>query len=102
MVTTGTMDRQAISASFSSYLAKVDSDGRALESSVVEECLGSLCIKGGVVDDKDSVEGLDGSKVVDVAKGLCQGLELEHGLLLKVDGLEVGDCEGVGWNGWGC
>lgn len=83
-------------------LAKVDSDGRAFESSVMEECLGSLCIKSGVVDDKDSVEGLDGSKVVDVAKGLYQGLELEHGLLLKVDGLEVGDSEGVGWNGWGC
>lgn len=101
MVYTNTMDRQAISALFFSYLAKVDSDGGPLKSSVVEECLGSLCVKGGVVDDKDSIEGLDGSKVVDVAKGLCQGLELEHGLFLKVDGLEVGDCEGVGWNGWG-
>lgn len=89
------------SISVSSYLTKVDSDGSALKGSVVKESLGSLCVKGGVVDNKDSVEGLDGGKVVDLAKGLCQGLELKHSLCLKVDGLEVGDCDGVGWNGRG-
>lgn len=59
--------------------------------------LGALGIKGGLVDDKDSVEGLDGSEVKDIAKRLCLGLELEHGLLLEMRHLEVGDDEGVGW-----
>lgn len=59
--------------------------------------LGTLGIKGGLIDDKDSVEGLDGSKVKYVAKRLSLGLELEHGLLLEMGYFEVGDDEGVGW-----
>jgi hypothetical protein len=78
------------------YLAKVDTDGGTFESGVVKEFLGALGVKGGLVDDKDSVKGLDGSKVKDVTKGLCLGLEHEHGLLLEMGHLEVGDDEGVG------
>lgn len=81
------------------YLAKVDTDSGSFENSVVEESLGTLGVKGCLVDDKNSVEGLDGSKVKDVPKRLCLGLELEHGLLLEMGDLKVGDDEGVGGQG---
>jgi hypothetical protein len=83
------------------YLAKVDTKGRALKLSVVKTGLGLLGVKGGVINDKDTIEGLDGCKIVDLTKGLCLGLKFEHGFLFKVYGLQVGDREGVCGNSGG-
>lgn len=84
------------------YLAKVDTQIGAFELCIMKSGLGPLGVKSRMVDDKDTVEGFDGCEVVHLSKGLGLGFDFEHGLLLKVVRLEVGDREGVCCDGGGC
>lgn len=70
----------------------------------MQESLCSLGIEDRVVDDEDSVEGLDWRKEADFSEGLGLCTEVgEEGSLLKVVVLEVGEGESVGGeSGGGC
>jgi hypothetical protein len=83
-------------------LAEIDTEGGILEASVVQEGLGSLSIEDGVIDNEDSVEGLDRGEEAELSKGLGLYTEVgEEGSLLKVVVLEVGEGESVGGDGGG-